>query len=121
MSDDFYDDPDLSVVSGDWIKWETPGQTLVGTITERSKGTDFNGNPCAVFSVETADGDTVALSAAQYQIKKEAAAEKWAVGDRIGIEFVREERMDNGNKVKVFEIETAKAETVSATKPKSLL
>jgi hypothetical protein len=120
MQDDFYDDPDLAVPDGEWIKWDEP-KTLVGTIRSRAKGTDFGGKPCAVYSVETDSGDTVALSAAQYQIKREAAAEKWAVGDRIAINFIREERMDNGNRVKVFEIETKKASDVSAEKPKSLL
>lgn len=118
--DDFYDDPDLSVPEGSFVKWDEP-KTIVGTIKSRSKGTDLEGRACANYSVELDDGEVVSIGGSVYQIKREANAHKWNVGDRIAIDFQGKEKIDGGKTVNVFEIQTKKADEVVAEKPKSLL
>lgn len=118
--DNFYDDPDLAVPEGQFVKWDEP-KTIVGTIKTRSKGTDLEGRTVANYAIELDDGDVVMIGGAPYQIKKEAAAERWNVGDRIAVDFKGKEKLDGGKTVNVFEIQTQKADEVAATKPKSLL
>lgn len=120
MSDNFYDDPDLAVPEGSFVKWDEP-KTVVGTIKSRSKGTDYDGKPAAVFSIEQDDGEVVSVTASTYRLKKESAEQKWNVGDRVAIQYLGTEDLGGGRSVKNFEVETKKAEAVSASKPSSLL
>lgn len=120
MHDDFYDDPDLAVPEGSFVKWDDP-KTVVGTIKSRSKGTDLEGRAVANYSIELDDGEVVSIGGAPYQIKKEALDQRWNVGDRVAIDFKGKEKLEGGKTLNVFEIETKKADAVVADKPKSLL
>lgn len=117
---DIWDDPDVQVAAGEYVKWDTP-KSIVGTIVALTKGSDVNGNPAVVISIEQADGETCAVTAAQYQLKKKVAELRPGVGDRIAITYEGDEKIDGGKTVKNFTVETAKAEAVAATKPSSLL
>ena len=89
---------------GDYWKWETIGQTLVGTITTKRAGTDFNGNPCPEMDIATDDGDTVTLSAEQAMLKRLVLDANPQIGDRIAISFTGEEKTAKGGTMKVFEV-----------------
>lgn len=88
---------------GDYLKWETVGQSVIGTITAKRAGTDFNGHPCPQMDINTDDGETVTLNAGQAQLKALILDANPQVGDRIAITFSGEEKVEKGMK-KVFDV-----------------
>lgn len=104
MSADIWDTPGMSAVSGAYVKWEEPGETVIGDVTGVTLGEDLNGRPCPVISLRTDDGDDRIISASQAMLKGEMARLRPVVGDRIKVSFDRTEKRDGGKTLKVFTV-----------------
>jgi hypothetical protein len=85
-----------------FVKFETIGDTVSGTITAVRPGTDFNGNPCPVIDLVTEDGERT-LSCGQANLKAQIIALKPKAGDVLKVTFDHEEKAAMGMK-KVFAI-----------------
>lgn len=72
---------------GDFIKFETEGDTIVGEIVSVTKGTDFNGAPCPKLTIRTDDGDDKIVNAGQVVLQNRLAEVTPRVGERIGIVY----------------------------------
>jgi hypothetical protein len=88
--------------SGDFVKFATIGDAVAGTITGVRAGQDFNGNPCPVLDLDTADGPRT-VTCGQANLKSQIVALKPSVGQAISIAYVKDEKAEKGMK-KVFEI-----------------
>lgn len=91
--------------SGDFVKFAAIGDSVAGTITGVRAGTDFNQNACPVLDLDTADGPRT-VTCGQANLKSQIVALKPAVGSRISIAYVKDEKAEKGMK-KVFEIKVA--------------
>jgi len=116
MSEDFYDDPDLQVPEGSFVKWDEP-KTIVGTIKSRTKGTDLEGRTVGNYSVELDDGAVVTIGASHHQLKSAALENRWAPGDRMGVTYKGKLDIGGGKTVNDFDVETKKSTEVAAAKP----
>lgn len=74
--------------SGDYVKFEEVGDSVVGIIREIREGRDFNGNPCPLLELEVSeDGDSKTLTAGQVLLKAALAEKAPQVGDKIRITY----------------------------------
>ena len=74
--------------SGDYVKFENPGDHVVGTIKSLQEGKDFNGNPCPLIILEVDDeGTEKTLTAGQVMLKAELAEKQPQEGDRVRITY----------------------------------
>ena len=99
-----WDDPDMQPAPTDYVKWDNPGQTIVGTITNIVKGTDFNGAPCPQLELRLDDGTDIALTCGQYQLAEKVKALRPIAGDRILVSFDAVQATAGGRTVKVFTV-----------------
>ena len=93
-----------SMDSSPYVKWDTIGDTISGTITDISVGQDFNGNPCPVLGITTTEGEGRILSCGQANLKQQMIALKPNVMQTITVTFSSEEKATKGMR-KVFTIE----------------
>lgn len=93
---------------GFYVKWEQIGDRVVGTLTAKGIGEDFNGNPCPKLDIETDEGP-VTVNAGQANLKAQLldlnVNNRLPVGCQIRIEFTGKEKAEKGDK-KIFTIET---------------
>lgn len=102
MSDDPWSN--LPRGGGDYFKFNDVGDSVAGTMTAKRAGTDFNGNPCPELDIETGDGETVTLSAAQAQLKRLLMDANPQVGDRLSIVYTHDEKTTKGSNMKCFDV-----------------
>ena len=94
----------MSAGGGDYHKFETVGETLVGAITAKRAGTDFNGNPCPEFDMHLDDDTDVTVSAGQAMLKRLVLETNPQVGDRIAISYTHDEKTTKGSAMKCFDV-----------------
>jgi hypothetical protein len=120
-----WDDPDIKAAtsSGEYKKWETVGDNVVGKILAISPkgGSNFDGDPCPLVVIEGDDGEEVKITLAQANLVRTVAAARPEVGDRVAIVFTDVEKLDGGRTLKKFTCEVKRATEVAAAKPASLL
>lgn len=87
-----------------FVKFDTVGQAVSGTIVKVYAGTDFNGKPCPVLDLVTDDGEEVTLSCSQANLKAQIVALKPKAGQIITVLFDHEEKAALGMR-KVFVID----------------
>jgi hypothetical protein len=80
---------------GDFVKFENVGDTVTGTITAIRGGTDFNGNPCPVIDLDTADGART-VTCAQANLKAQIVAKRPTVGSSITITYAKQTKVEKG-------------------------
>jgi len=126
----------VDVPQGSYISWgPKPGQIVTGKVLsfDISGGTDFNGNPCPVLSLELIDacvsinksgeeytfdaGDVATINAGQASLRRAILAADLHQGDIVRITFAGLEKTSNGT-VKVFEVAVARGGAQAAPKPK---
>ena len=101
MSDDIWD----SFPSGDFVKFATIGDTVSGTVTGIRVGEDFNGRPCPVIDLATADGPRT-VTCGQANLSAQIKAMRPKVGTALTITYTSEAKAEKGMK-KVFTITAA--------------
>lgn len=104
---------DIPRGGGTYMRWDRVGDKVVGTITARRVGADFNGNPCPEIDVTTDDGEEITVGGGQANLKAQMLDLKPRVDDRISIEFSGEEKAEKGMK-KIFTVKVKAAERTPA-------
>jgi len=99
-----WDDKEV-VSSGNFVKFENPGDTVTGRITAMRKQVfESTGNVAAVLELTKDDGTDVTLTAGQVQLKNKLAEIRPEVGDKITVTFTQSERRDGGKTLKHFDV-----------------
>ena len=100
-----WDDPSLS--TGDYIKFENVGDSVVGDILDVSlhQWDDGSKSPKLVLDC---NGEEKILTAGQVRLKAALAEERPEVGDKISIKFTELEKRSGGKTLKHFEVAVKK-------------
>lgn len=80
-------DYDKYVQSGQYARFDNPGDQVVGVIKEDREGSDYNGNPCPELVIEDDDGNEITVTAGQVMLKKALAEQRPGIGDKIRITY----------------------------------
>ena len=109
-----WDDPSLS--TGDYIKFENVGDSVVGDILDVSlhQWDDGSKSPKLVLDC---NGEEKILTAGQVRLKAALAEERPEVGDKISIKFTELEKRSGGKTLKHFEVAVKKGGATA--KPKA--
>jgi hypothetical protein len=98
----FWDDPEL-VVNDDFIKFETVGDTVTGTIIAVRKHTFDDGKVAAQIILDTPDGEKT-ISAGQVKLKAALAEKRPSVGDLLTVTLTEIEKRSGGKTLKHFDV-----------------
>lgn len=110
-----WDDPNL-IENNDYIKFDTEGTSVTGTILAMSIHEFEGGTRAPKLILETEQGEKT-LTAGQVQLKKLLAEKKPDIGDTITITYVRSEKRMGGKTLKHFTVEVNQPATTKAPKP----
>lgn len=92
---------------GSYIRWNDPGQQVVGTIVEMGVGNDINGNPCPQLTINTTDGDVI-VTCSQAQLRSKVIeihkTVTIRVGDKFAIVYTGNENRAGGKTLKCFDV-----------------
>lgn len=117
-----WDDPEIKAATsaGDYKRWETIGDNVVGKVLAISPkgGTTFDGDPCPLVVIEQDDGEEVKVTLAQANLVRTVAAARPEVGDRVAISYVELKKVDKGT-LKMFECVVKRASELEAAAPAS--
>jgi hypothetical protein len=108
--------------SGAFVKFEQVGDKAEGVITGIRAGEDFNGHPCPVIDLRTADGEDRTITCGQANLKAQVTelgkAGKLAKGKHLSVEFSSTAKAEKGTK-KVFTVtvDDAAASAAADSKP----
>ena len=97
-----WDDPEV-ITTGDYIKFESIGDTASGTITAIRKHTFDDGKVVPQIVLDTDDGEKI-VTAGQIRLKAELAAKRPGVGDQITITLESVEKRTGGKTLKHFNV-----------------
>lgn len=110
-----WDDPELHV-SDDYVKFETPGDSVTGTITAlRIHRFDDKAVPQVV--IRTAQGVERTVTGGQARLKALLAEKRPEVGDTITITMTNVEKRQGGKTLKHFEVTVGKGGSTPAAAP----
>ena len=111
-----WDDPELHV-SDDYVKFETPGDTITGTITAL-RIHRFDDKPVPQIVIRTPEGHERTVTGGQARLKALLTEKRPDVGDTITITMTNVEKRAGGKTLKHFEVEVGKG-TLTAPAPAS--
>jgi hypothetical protein len=101
-----WDDPELHV-SDDYVKFETPGDTITGTITAL-RIHRFDDKPVPQIVIRTPEGHERTVTGGQARLKALLTEKRPDVGDTITITMTNVEKRAGGKTLKHFEVDIAK-------------
>lgn len=112
-----WDDPELRT-GGDFVRFESVGDSVTGTITGITTHAFEPGKPVPQLFLSTADGDRT-LTASQVQLKALLVELRPEVGDVITVTHTKVEKRDGGKTLKHFDVkrEAAKPSKTWAEAP----
>lgn len=95
--------------TGDWARFDNPGDKVVGVIKALRTGRDFNGNPCPELILEQDDGSEITVTAGQVMLKAALAGKAPEVGDKIRIVYTGDSEARPGKApAKLFTVDVKK-------------
>lgn len=97
-----WDDPEV-ITTGDYIKFETVGDTITGTITAVRKHTFDDGKVVPQIILDTDAGEKI-VTAGQVRLKAALAEKRPGVGDSITITLSDVEKRAGGKTLKHFDV-----------------
>lgn len=103
-------DPWDGLPNGNFVKWETPGQSVVGKVLGKGVGKDLQGGDVPQMTIQLDDGSEVTVGASQAQLRAKLMEAKPNIGDRVKITFTHTEPRDKGKTLKHFEVLVKKGE-----------
>jgi len=103
-ADAFWDDKEM-FDSGEFVKFEHPGDTITGTITAIRKHMFDDGKVVPQISITTPDGVDRIITAGQIRLKAELAEKRPGVGDLLTITYTQEEKRQGGKTLKHFRVD----------------
>ena len=93
--------------SGEYVKFETEGDTVTGTITTIGIHEWADGKKSPQIGLDTEDGAKV-LTAGQVQLAAKLRELRPNIGDTLTVKFERSERRDGGKTLKHFTVTVSK-------------
>jgi hypothetical protein len=90
--------------AGNYVKFDDPGDKVVGDIISIRTGTDYNGNPCPELLLRDDEGEEHTLSAGQALLKSALAEQAPQVGDKLFVQYTGEQQLTNGRTAKAFKV-----------------
>jgi hypothetical protein len=108
-----WDDPELAA-SGDYVKFETEGDSVTGDVVVIGKHTFPDGKVAAKVVIRDDDGEERTLTAGQVKLAQALREERPEVGDRIRIVFTEIEKRPGGKTMKHFKVEVKKGAAKTA-------
>ena len=92
---------------GDYVRFNEPGDGVIGTIKAVREGRDFNGNACPELVLEVDDnGAEQTVTAGQVMLRAALAEKRPQVGQRIRIVYTRNGPVGaGGNPAKEFTVD----------------
>lgn len=103
MSDQIWDDPDLTV-NDDYVRFDTVGDTVTGEILNIRKHVFDDGKAVPQVILRTADGERT-LTAGQVRLKAALAEKRPAVGQTITVTLTEIEKRSGGKTLKHFRVD----------------
>lgn len=94
-----WDDPDVQIVE-DYVKFNAPGDTFTGTITNITKQAFDDGKVAPQINAVDTDGVEKILTAGARNLKQLFLEQRPNVGDTITVTFVSETPIGGGKKVR---------------------
>jgi hypothetical protein len=102
-----WDDPSLAS-GGDYVRFENPGDSVVGDVLNVGLHTWADGKVSAQLTIRTDDGNDVTLTAGQVRLASALREQKPEAGDRIKVVFTEVEKRPGGKTMKHFDVSVAK-------------
>lgn len=115
---DYANDPDLQA-GGDWVKWETVGDQVTGTVTGFRKGPqrtkpDGSVSVNGIYEITKDDESVVNLEVGQVFLKGLFKDEQVSIGDRIRLTYSADEKIPGKpSAMKKFTLEIKKADQLA--------
>lgn len=103
MTDSIWDDPEIKS-SDEFIKFESAGDTVTGTVLAVKKHTFDDGKVVPQLLLRCSDGEERTLTAGQIQLKAKLSELRPHAGDVITVTFTQEEKRSGGKTLKHFEV-----------------
>jgi hypothetical protein len=100
--DDIWDDKEV-FTSGDYVKFDQPGDTITGTITAIGKQVFERGDVALRIELDTAEGPKT-LTAGQYRLKAALKEQRPSVGNVLTVTFTSLEKLSGGKTLKHFDV-----------------
>ena len=113
---DYENDPALQAGGGDWFKFQTIGDTLIGTVTNYRRGEErVNGagkkTVNGVYEFTKDDGAIVNLEVGQSDLKGKFQDGQITLGDKVRIVFSSTIPSGKPSPIKIFTVDVQKAGT----------
>lgn len=108
-----WDTPELKT-NGDFYKFETPGDTITGTVVSIKAHTWPDGSVAPQLLLSTSEGDRT-VTASQFMLKQLLADTRPEIGDQITITFTEIEPRPMGKTLKKFTVVKGGGATVTVT------
>lgn len=102
-----WDDPALAS-SSDFVRFENPGDSVVGDVLNVGLHTWPDGKVSAQLTIRTDDGNDVTMTAGQVRLAAALRDEKPETGDRIKVVFTEIEKRPGGKTMKHFDVQVSK-------------
>jgi hypothetical protein len=99
---------EIGADSGDYVKFDKIGDTVVGTITSLGVKTWDDGSKAPQLGLDTDEGPKT-LTAGQVRLKLALAEQRPEVGDRIRVELTDVEKRQGGRTLKHFRVDVQRA------------
>ncbi len=110
MSSTVWDDPEIKT-GGEFVKFETPGDTVSGTITAVRSHRFDDGKVAPQILIIDDRGEERTITAGQNQLKAKLVELRPGAGDHIKITFTESERRPGGKTLKHFDVEVRRGGT----------
>ena len=105
-----WDNPEMKV-GGDYIKFDTVGDSITGTVLSIGAHRWDDGSVSPQILLETEEGEEKTVTAGQIRLKAALAEERPEVGDKIFIKFTELEKRAGGKTLKHFEVKVKRGAT----------
>lgn len=112
---DIWDDPEMKVTD-EYVKFETVGDTVTGTVLGISVHRWDDGSTCPQLLLDV-DGEEVNLTAGQTRLKRALAEQRPQIGDTITATFTEEEKRPAGRTLKHFDLTVTRGGGKAAATP----
>jgi hypothetical protein len=110
-----WDDPEIQP-SGDFVKFENPGDTVTGRITLIGKKRWDDGNVSPQLDLVDGNGESKTVTAGQIRLQTALREQRPEVGDTITITYTSMEKRAGGKTLKHFDV-TVNGGSVGAATP----
>lgn len=115
MSTSIWDDPEVKS-GGEFVKFETVGEEVSGTITAIKAHRFDDGKVAPQILLVTDDGEDRTMTAGQVKLKNALVEQRPEVGDHIKVKFTSIEKRAAGKTMKHFDVVVTRG-TADASEP----